>query len=433
MKISQSKKRNLEEPITETFFVRFFTFLTLWNLCALMYAVYSTLTKRDLVVFPNSYGDYERFDLFLTLVQANFENPYEFNEKIPNLRNQPYLPGFYLFLHGIGYRMTSFEKNAFWVHVLVFLFLYLILRLFWKIQGSVSKKMRLATTLGAGLTSVPFIFLFTTGNIQSLIVIAALMFYKPLSKTVSIQRTRDLFFSLFIASTKPQFLLIALFSGIRARLRRSAIILGVILGGIISLFGLSYFGNSFLDNFKYWQASIQGFITSSPAFVVHNNASIIGNLSSIELYFFPEKYYSLFVLQHTREISLLFMVIMIYFVFRLWSIPNALWLKLWFIVSLSTLITPVSYNYNLTLFLIPLAVLFGSRSELLFFSEKFLKGYWFKINFALMMFVTFGAKPIQVWLIPGVADTNLFNMVSSFSLIGAIIFALGYIRTKTKQ
>ncbi len=433
MKISQSKKRNLEEPIMESFFVRLFTFLALWNLCALTFALYRTLTKRDLLVFPNSYGDYERGDLFLTLIQANFENPYEFNEKIPNLRNQPYLPGFYLLLRGIDYRMISFEKNAIWVHVLVFLFLYPILRLFWKIQGSVSKKIRLATTLGAGLTSVPFIYLFTTGNIQSLIIIAALMFYKPLSKSLPIQRARDSLFALFIASIKPQFLLIALFSGIRDRVRRSAIIIGVILGGVVSFFGLSFFGNSFLDNFKYWQASIQGFITSNPAFVVHNNASIIGNLSSIELYFFPEKYYSLFVLQHTQEISLLFMVVMIYFIFKLWSTPNALWLKLWFIVALSTLITPVSYNYNLTLFLIPLAVLFGSKSELLFFSEKFMNGYWFKFNFAVMMFVTFGAKPIQVWLIPGVADTNLFNMFSSFSLIGAIIFALGYIKINVKK
>ena len=124
---------------------------------------------------------------------------------------------------------------------------------------------------------------------------------------------------------------------------------------------------------------------------------------------------------------------MIYFVFRLWSIPNALWLKLWFIVSLSTLITPVSYNYNLTLFLIPLAVLFGSKKDLAFLSKNFLNRNKYKIHFALMMFLTFGAKPVRVWLVPGVADTNLFNMFNSFSVLGAITLALGYMKINPKQ
>ena len=427
-----SKKSQIDKTNEETFFsyiYRIFLFLTCWNILFLGYSIIQTLSGKDLAKFPNSYGDYFRGDLFLVLVQGDFDNPYQYNPEIPSLTNQPYLPGLYLLLHLFRFKLYAAEKNLIWVHLIVVGMIGLIVVIFWQILGKIPIRIKLSATLSLSIFSVPAIYLFTTGNIQALIVATCLLTVLFLHKFSKKIVAADFLGSLFITTTKPQFLLINLYAILVNNKKRTPILSGIFVGSLISLFGLWYFGNSLSNNLNYWLGSLRGFVTANPAYVVHNNASLIGNLSAIELWLSPSRIDELFSIRFTKVIALATIFTLLYILYRLHKRQNVVWLKLWLIASISTLVTPVSFNYNLVLFLVPVAVLIGNKSERSKFIETFMQFRLYRFLFGLMLFLTFASKPWRVWLVRDVADTNLFNMMSAFSIIGAIILTSKILKT----
>jgi len=428
-----SKKSLLDKTNEKTFFsylYRIFLFLTCWNISLLGYSIVQTLSGKDLAKFPNSYGDYFRGDLFLVLAQGNFDNPYQFNPELPSLTNQPYLPGVYLLLHLFKFELYEAEKNLIWVHLIVVGMIGSIVVIFWQILGKVPIRIKLTATLSLAIFSVPAVYLFTTGNIQALIVASCLLtvlFLHNFSRKFT--AAADFFGSLFITSTKPQFLLINLYSIFVNKAKRNPILGGIFVGSFVSLFGLWFFGDSLSNNVKYWLTSLRGFVTAPPAYVVHNNASLIGNLSAIELWLSPTRIDELFSIRFTQIIAIATILTLLYFFYRLHNKQGVVWLKLWLIVSISTLVTPVSFNYNLTLFLFPVAVLIGNKSERSKFIGTFMQSRIYRFLFGLMLFLIFASKPWRVWLVRDVADTNLFDMMSAFSIIGAIVLSLKVLKT----
>jgi hypothetical protein len=424
--INSGKDESAQKERFTNFFYRTLLALSCWNVGTLVFSLIVLINKSSPVTFPNSYGDYLRGDLFYLLVQGNFGNPYSFHPEIPNLRNQPYLPFPYLVIDLLGIELNEFDHNLLWVHLVVISFLLPILLFFYFLNHVFPLKVKILSLIGLAITSPPFLYLFTTGNIQSLIVSIGLLGVILAGNEVKFKRF--LFFATAITfSTKPQFALIFLQFVINKISRIKTYIIGVLFGAAISVFGLFVYPNTFVNNFDYWFQSIKGFVKNDPVFVVHNNSSIVGNLSAIELYFMPSKLNELISIRYSTLVVLLALTVLLYFIYRMLRIQGTAWIQSWLLLSILTLVTPVSYNYNLALFLIPIGILFYNESERTFFYKVVLSQTTAKICFLAMIFLIFASKPHRVWLIKDIADTNLFNLVNALSVIFALIVSSRYI------
>lgn len=280
--------------------------------------------------------------------------------------------------------------------------------------------LRLSITFALAILSPSTLYLFTTGNIQSLII-AGLLFGVLLFKNEEKFRGYLIASTAMIFATKPQFAIVNAVHLIGSLKNFKSYVIGVTFGVLISFFGLFTFGNSPTSNVNYWLESLKVFVTSNPSFVVHNNISIVGNFSSIELYLSPERLDSLFFIRYANLIALMTLILLSYSIWKLSRIKNTLWLQSWLLVSALTLATPISYAYNLGLFLIPIGILFWKTEERILFITNVLDSILMKSSFTIMMILTFATKPVRVWLVEGVADTNLFTMFNSLSLLFALV------------
>lgn len=411
----------------DSFLARTMVPLAIWNCLCLIYAIISLTIDSKQVVFPSAYADFRRGDLFYLLVQGNFTNPYSFHPDIPDLRNQPYLPLPYLIIELFGIELTQFNPNFIWVHLTVILMILPIVVMFYASTKALPLHLRLSITLALAIFSPSALYLFTTGNVQSL-VLGGLLIGVLLIKNSEKFRGYLIVVTAMIFATKPQFAFANALYVIGSLRNLKSYVVGITFGVLISLFGLFTFGNSFISNLNYWLESLKVFTTSNPSFVVHNNISIVGNFSSIELYLSPERLDNLFFIRYANIIALVILSLLTYSIWKLSKIKNTLWLQSWLLMSALTLITPISYSYNLGLFLIPIGILLWRPDERIFFITKVLDSVLMKSSFMLMIFLTFATKPIRVWLVEGIADTNLFTMFNSLSLFFALILAFRFTR-----
>ena len=408
---------------------KFLIFLLVWNATAIIFAILDLMTEASSSTFPSSFGDYLRGDLFLVLVQGNFSNPYEFHSEVPALRNQPYLPLPFLLIHFFGIHISSFNQNSLWVHLTVFTFFICLVFALLRMMSNAPKSIVVLVIVSLGLLSPTSMYLFTTGNIQTLIIAACLMAY---SYQRSELRSKVLYFlsNLVIASTKPQFVVVNFARGLASSAYLYLYTASIFLGGIIAIFGLWFFDGKFASNLTYWLSSLRGCVNASPEYVVHNNASIIGNLSSLELFFFPNRIDNLFAIKFSTLIVVALFIYQLYLFYTAFEIEGAYWLQLWILVTIATLLIPVSYSYNLVLYILPICSLISSSADRRRFTERIVLSKFYSWVFYSMIFLVFATKPLHVWLVEGRADTNLYNMINALSLLAFIAIHRRIIRTK---
>ena len=426
---------SLAEEADREFFSRLtfpIVFLAIWNALFLIYTLVVTFAFKDRVQFPSAYGDYLRSDLFFVLVQNNFQNPYEFHNEIPWIRNQPYLPLPYLLLRLIPFEIRFFSQNLFWVHLIVGIFMLILsIMILWSLKR-VSNRRLVLGVLGVFMFSPGTMYLFTTGNIQIFILFATIFIYGNYRSDKKWKIA--LFLNIvLITATKPQFLFISFKKAISTPRESRFFLASIGCGILISLSGFYVFGDDMISNIKYWLASLGGFINSTPEYIVHNNASLIGNLSAIEMLLFPERAQSLYSIKFAVWIAVTFFIIFLHSYYRIYEKKGTAWVQLSILVSIVTILIPVSYNYNLTLFLVPMLMLISSHVEREAFVKIVLSSKSNLAFFYLFIFLVFATKPLHVWLIEGRADTNLFNMMNALCVFPLLALSHQYAKKVSIQ
>lgn len=422
-----SQERVFREFMTKLFFI-----LAIWNIGTLIYVLVVVFSGINESLFSSSYGDYLRTDLFYVLAQGNFENPYEFHPELPNLNVNAYLPLPYLLINLLDIKIIQFTPNSFYVWMYVLIFTLPVLYLFNKMVIEISKKLRFVLILSVGIFSSAMLYIFTTANIQGFVTLALLFGYFNFSNNRSKNYFNLLLSSLILASTKPQYLIINFQQAIKSKRNFKVAFLGSFVGFLVSIFGFWFFGKSFSQNFNYWAKSLTQFVNVKSEYLVHNNASLMGNFSSIELWLFPNHLNSLYTTRFQNLVigSIFLVVAVLIYLLKKHQILN--WLSLWLIISIPVYLTPVSYTYNLTIFFIPLAILFGSSKNRIEFANLIILKKINSVLFACIIFLTFASKPVRVFLADGRADTNLFNMVNALSIFLLVALALNVIKSEVK-
>ena len=382
--------------------------------------------KSQPAVLSSSYGDYERTDLFYGLVQGNFGNPWEFHPEIPDLRNQPYFPLPFLIIKLFGIKVNSFSKDMFYVQAWTLGSIILINYVIWKILKEYSYKFKITFIISFGLFSIPIAYIFTTGNLQGYATfIIFLAFINNKSGILSFIST------VLTVSFKPQYVIINLANYLRSLNKLRVYFLACITGGLFSLFGFSLFGDDIISNIKYVQSSSKMFTNPKPEFLLHLNASLVGNLTAIETYFFPKNISEPFTFKFILLITILVFLISSYLILQLIKNKIYSWPVVFILVGIPTFLTPVSYNYSLTLILIPLVIFFRDFKSNDKFTIAVVQNKLNLILFMFAIFLFFSPKPVYVVIIPKLADTNLFNMIDSFGYIFILIVIHRVLKTST--
>ena len=421
------------KPVSQISFLKFmsrlFLIVAIWNMGALTYAILAYSLNFDQSLFSSSFGDYYRSDLFYVLVQGNFQNPYEFHPEIPTLSVNAYLPLPYLLIEIFDITVIDFNQNSGIVWIYVFFLIIPTLFLLYKMMKDSTFKLRISVILGIGLLSPPMMYIFTTANIQGFVTFTLLASYFYFHEKNRKNIRNLLVSSAIILSTKPQYLLSNFQQALESRRNLYSTILGSMIGVGVAVTGFFYFGTSFSSNIAYWSKSLTQFVDVQPAYLVHNNASIFGNLGALELWLFPDNLNQLFLTKYQTLIIGLLLLVVLGTIFLLWRTSSFKWLSLWLVISIPVYLTPVSFTYNLSLFLIPLAILFASPREKEDFSLTVLTNRVNSSVFVVLIFLTFATKPVRIWLVKDAADTNLFNTMNAFSLWFAIFLAYRVVKS----
>lgn len=275
-------------------------------------------------------------------------------------------------------------------------------------------------------------YIFSTGNIQGLIQSVAFISFLALANS-NLENTKSFLSTFIIVATKPQYVLFNAYEAIFVRKKYYPFLLSIVSAVAFCIFGFYHYPTTALLNFNYWKKSLVAFVNPDPAYIVHNNASVIGNLTAIETFFFPKNFSNLFTYQYRNIIILVILLIVGLLLFRIWKFESMHWIKIWLIGGIPIFLTPVSYAYNLGLILIPIGMLFASSSQSQEAMRLINKSIYLKILLLLSFFLLFAPKPLHVVLITGVADTNLFTMLDSFSYLLAIVIGWNLRKKITSQ
>ena len=399
-------------------------FLAIYSL--IVFALSFILARNNPVVLPISYGDYERTDLFYILAQGNFENPWEFHPELPSLRNLPYFPLPFLIIKIFDIKVIYFSKDMFYVQAWTLGSIILINYVMWKMLKKYSYKFKISFLISFGLFSVPIAFIFTTGNLQGYsTLIIFLAFINSRSKFLSFIST------VLTVSFKPHYVIINLANYLHSLRKFRIYLFACFAGGLFSLFGFSLFGDSIMSNIKYVQSSSKMFTSPKPEFLLHLNASLIGNLTAVETYFFPTNISKPLSMKFMFLITMLVFLIALYLLFQLVRSKNYSWPVVFILAGIPTFLTPVTYNYALTLMLIPLVIFFKDFKNNDKFTVAVVQNKLNLAFFTFALFFIFSPKPVHVVIIPKFADTNLFNMVDSFGYILILIVIYRVLKTFT--
>lgn len=383
--------------------------------------------KTNPSILPNSYGDYERTDLFYVLAQGNFENPYEFHPELPSLTVQPYLPLPFLINELFGIKVDAFSKEMFYVQAWTYTSIILINFIIWKILKGYKNIFKLSVITAFGIFSVPILYIFRTGNLQgysTLIILLAFISSK--------NRVIPFLSTILTASFKPQYVVINLANYLKSFKELRIYIAALFMGGVLTIYGFYIFGDNILNNIKYFSRSLKQFTSATPEFIVHLNASIIGNLSSIEAYFFPESLQNLYTLKFKNYILVIVLFFILYVFYRLVVVKNFSWALVLVLAGIPIFLTPVSFSYSLTLLLIPLVLFLRDFRNRDTFTTLVIQDKFNYIFFSIALFLLFTPKPVQVILVKNVADTNLYTMLDSFGFIMLLTVIVRSLNLKNK-
>lgn len=386
------------------------------------------LGKINSSVLASAYGDFARTDLYYILVQGNFTNPYEFHPELPGLLVQPYLPLPFLLIKLFGIKVNAFSKDMFYVQAWTLTSIFLINYLVWKMLKGYKNIFRVCFIIGFGICSVPILYIFRTGNLQGYsTIIIFLAFINQKNRILAFVST------LLTVSFKPQYALINLANHLRSLRDIRFYFSALIAGGLLSLYGFSIFGQNILGNIKYFINSLGQFTNSKPEFMVHLNASVIGNLSSIEAYLFPENIHNLFVLKFQNYILGISILVVFYVLLRLVKSKNFSWPTVFILASIPIFLTPVSFSYSLTLLFIPLVLFLRDFKNNDYFTTLVIKDKFNYLFFLIALFLLFSPKPIRIVIIENITDTNLYTMIDSFGFMLIILVIIRSLNLQAKS
>lgn len=397
--------------------------IAIWNLITIVVVGVVLFFDRSSPIYANNFADFQRGDLFYVLVQGNFGNPYSHHLEIASLNSQPYLPLPFLILDIFKVKVNEFSTNLPFVHIWIFFLIVPFAYIFWKIMGKMKRIDKVIVLVSLVIFTVPTIYIFSTGNIQGLIQSAALISFLALAN-VNLERTKSFLSTFIIVATKPQYVLFNAYHAIFIQKKYYHFSLSVISAVAVCIFGFYHYPTTALLNFNYWKKSLVAFVNPDPAYIVHNNASVIGNFTAIETFFFPKNFNNLFTYQYRNAIILLILLMVGFLLLRIWKIESMHWIKIWLIGGIPIFLTPVSFAYNLGLLLIPIGMFLAPSAQSQDAIRLVNKSIYLKILLLLTFFLLFAPKPLHVVLIAGKADTNLFTMVDSFSYL--LVIALGW-------
>ena len=406
--------------------------IAIWNLIAIVVVGIVLYFNRSSPIYASSFADFQRRDLVSVLVQGNFGNPYSYHSEIPFLNSQPYLPLPFLLLDFFKIKVTEFNPNLAFVQIWMVFLIAPFVYIFWRILGKIKRVDKFIILASLVVFTVPTMYIFSTGNIQGLIQSAALISFLTLANT-NLENTKSFLSTFIIVATKPQYVLFNAYQAIFMRKKYYLFLLSIVSAVTISIFGFYHYPTTALLNFNYWKKSLVAFVNPDPAYIVHNNASVIGNLTAIETFFFPKNFNNLFTYQYRNIIILVILLIVGLLLFRIWKIESMHWIKIWLIGGIPIFLTPVSYAYNLGLLLIPIGMFFAASTQSQDAIILVNKSIYLKILMLLTFFLLFAPKPWHVVLITGVADTNLFTMLDSFSYLLVIVIGWNLRKKITSQ
>lgn len=394
--------------------------IAIWNLIAIAAVGVVLYFNRSSSIYASSFGDFQRTDLGYVLIQGNYGNPYSYHQEISALNSQPYLPLPFLLLDLFKIKVNEFGANLTYIQIWIVFLILPFVYIFWKILDKMAIKDKVAISASLVIFTVPTMYIFSTGNIQGLIQTVALLGFLTVLNA-NLENTKSFLSTFIIFATKPQYVLFNVYQAIFIQKKLIVFLLGIVSAIGVSIFGFFHYPTTALSNFNYWKKSLVAFVNPDPAYIVHNNASVIGNFTAIETYFFPENFKSLFTYQYRNVIIFVILLIVGFLLIRIWRIESLHWIKIWLIGGIPIFLTPVSYTYNLGLLLIPIGMLFAPSARSQDALRAINESIYLKILLLLTFFLLFAPKPLHVVLITGIADTNLFTMLDSFSYLTVIV------------
>jgi hypothetical protein len=379
-------------------------------------------------LLASTFGDFYRSDLFAVLVQGNFTSPWEYHPEVPNISSQAYFPFPFLVMKLFGIKVINFGPTLFFVQILTIGSITAMNYAMWVMLKKYSLKFRFITILSFGIFSIPTAYIFTTGNVQGFITtLVFICFIKQKNKILE-------FISIFsVASFKPQYLVANFAKFIKSWRDVQFFFYTCFASLIFSFIGFYIFGKDMVKNIKYVFESLQAFTSPPPEFLVHLNSSVIGNISAVELFLFPDNISGLYTIKFQNLILLGFLLASIFIVCVLRKSTNLDWLITWVMVGIPVYLTPVSYNYSLTLFLIPLTLFLIKFRDNDKVAQSIISNNLNFVLFASSLFFIFSPRPLYI-LMAQVADTNFFNMTNFLGQISVFILSFRIIQqTKSHQ
>jgi hypothetical protein len=406
--------------VKKKLFVVFSIFAT-YNTLVIFY-IMTNLNTFSKNLASSTFGDYLRKDLLAVLVQGNFTSPWEYHPEAPDIIIQPYFPLPFLVMKLFGVKIINWGPNLFFVQFITIGSIFLINYFVWVMLRKFEFKFRIITILAFGIFSIPISYIYTTGNVQG--ILTSLIFLCFVSNK---NRILEFISIVSVASFKPQYLIINLMKFISTLKDFRFFLHSCFIGLLLSLYGFYYFGNQFVSNIKFAYKSLQAFTNPPVELLVRLNTSIIGNLSAVESYFYPDKMQDLLVLKLQNIIIFMFLLVSLILIYMIRKFDNLHWIALWIAIGIPVYLTPISYNYSLALFLIPLVlflkqIIIGDKIALNVISNN----QNFTL-FVLSLFFIFSPKPFHI-LLGTTSFTNLFNMVNSLGCATVIILALNIMR-----
>lgn len=439
-KTPSSKKSTLISTSSLSWLDKVTVSLFIWNAISLVFIIWKDFSQNTLKYWNINYGDYARTDLGYLIASSTFDTPYKYHPELPNVTVTNYLPLPFLINKILGIRFVEdWDKNAFNILFFAVFSVFLMGLIIYLCTSNFSFGKKILYSITYGVITVPTIYLFSTANIQGIITFVIFLSFLPLvlnrtQKGILNPKFLKILSFTVVGSSKPQYLTWNLVSFLENKKYQTRnLFLSVLLVIAVNVLGFSYFAGGFLNNFKYFLKSLFSFTTPDPAYIVHFNDSIIGNLLGIELLLNSNSIHTSFVLMSEKFILVLYLLASFTLMLYLARINGFFWLKLWLIGSLSVVAIPVSYAYSYTTFLIPLGLLLFNLSTNERETTEFFNYNLNKVLLFVALFATFSPKLGYLMLVPNVADSRVYSLFSSFGHIAILIMALVCIRFNYKK
>lgn len=417
-------------------------FIFTWETLGLIFIITKSVIDKKLNFWNLNYGDFYRTDLGYLVGVGSFANPYEYHPELPQITVTNYLPLPFLLFKLFNIRLIdSWSKYSIQVQAFTYLSMFLLFLIIYLSMRNYRKSFRILSGVTFGILSVPSMYIFSTANTQAVVTFFVFIGFLPLLGKVNHRKRRekkdssDRFLRLssfvLVGSFKPQYLSFN-FLQYASRVKLNIIELGVAMLAttFLVILGFSSFSGGLQNNFEFFLKSLSQFTSSNIAFVVHNNVSLIGNLSAFEVFINKNSINNSIIINNNTLILGIYIFLSLILFLKLYLKKAPIWLNTWILGGLAITATPVSFAYSFTAILISLGLFFNSIQRKDSITVLLFNTIRNRILFGIALFSVFPPKFLHVTLVERVADTNLYAMFTSVSHICILILGFGVLRLK---